>query len=607
MGSALPLAACALCGRLFARKCHMRRHEATHSGPQHPCQFCGKAFARSDVARRHAQSCATRTRHEPLQKAKRGRKPHACGRCFTQKLSCGPQRPCLRCLRHGLPCTGVGVGVESNSSSTSSASPDGNHVDHTSLFLEITDPKLQYATGFLGSKEPWCNRKMRHHLEQYAPHSDQDLGAPTLDIPFWGFDDPLSDLLLDDSRYRNSALLPNQHPTCNLEFRLNQLTTDLREVCTTHPSIGQGLSFSVTNYTAILSVENFLNLVDLFFVRWHSQWPILHWPTFDLEKASLPLLLAVALSGAAFSRAEDSVETDPVFAKAFYQTAEAYIFDRLDALCSPADGIEPILNDDTIEVCQAALLVEVIQKSVNDTGIRRRMFAKRHPTLVAALRSLGILGVKHRDSTMPSWGLFIREELLVRLAIWTFLTDALPTLFCNQPPSMILSEMIGDLPCDEKLWNAATETDFSKEWRKTTTTQHRPSVQQLVTNLFDDNWDHWLRGSRGRLSVDHLNIMIWALQPIIFNLRTTVPMQSSLSRVLRALHRWWSAWDDTPQSNRVGLASHAPELARLTKNILEAGLRNDAKFSTYLSGLALEDTMHIHELIKAVRVGDQSR
>ncbi|KAH7125077.1 hypothetical protein B0J13DRAFT_484439 [Dactylonectria estremocensis] len=585
----------------------MRRHEATHSGSQHPCQFCGKSFARSDVARRHARSCATRG-HEPLQKARRGRKPHACNHCFAQKLACGPQRPCLRCLLHGLPCTGVGVEVESSSTSTSSstASPDRNHIDHTSLLLQITDPGLQYATVFLAAKEPSCNRMMRHHLQQYVPHSSQALETPALDIPFWGFDDPLRDLFLDESRYQDLALFPNQHPTSNLEFRLNQLTTDLREFCITHSPSSQALGFSVTSYAAILSAENFLNLVDMFFLRWDSQW-LLHWPTFDLEKASLPLLLAIALSGTAFSRAEDGVETDPVSSKAFYQTAEAYIFDRLDAFCSPADGTEPMLHDDIIEVCQAALLVEVIQKSVNDTGIRRRMFAKRHPTLVAALRSLGILGIKHRDCTMPSWVLFIREELLIRLSIWTFLTDALPTLVFNQPPSMIISEMIGDLPCDEKLWNAATETDFNKEWRETTTTQHRLSIQQLVANLFDDNWELGLRGNRSSLSVDHLFIMIWALQPIIFNLRTTVPMQSSLSSVLRALQRWRSAWDDTPQSHRVGLVSHSPELARLNKMILEAGLRNDAKFSTYLSGLALEDTMHIHELIKAVRVSDQYR
>ncbi|KAH7129589.1 hypothetical protein B0J13DRAFT_645581 [Dactylonectria estremocensis] len=462
----------------------------------------------------------------------------------------------------------------------------------------MTDPKLPSATVVFAAEEPRCNRKIRHNLEQYAPHNSQALGALTLDIPFWGLDDPLSDLLLD-SRYPNFAFFPNEHPNSNLEFRLNQLTTDLREFCTTHSPDGQGLGFPAATYTTILSVQNFMNLVDLFFLRWHAQWPILHWPTFDVDKTSLPLLLAVALSGAAYSRAEDGVETGPVFAKAFYQAAEAYIFDRLDALCPPVDGAERVLHDNAIEVCQAALLVVVIQKSIHDPVIRRRMFAKRHPILVATVRSLGILSFKHRDCTMPSWEMFIRDELLVRLVTWTFLTDALPPLLCNQPPSMILSEMTGDLPCDEMLWNAETETDFNKRWLETiTTVHHRPNLQQLVTNLFDDNWEDSPRKNQCRPSADHLSLMMWALQPVIFNLRTTVPIQFSVSSVLCALQRWWSAWDSTPRSHRLGPAKHAPELATLTKKILKAGQRKDDKFSAYLSGLAREDTMHIHEFIK---------
>jgi len=223
---------------------------------------------------------------------------------------------------------------------------------------------------------------------------------------------------------------------------------------------------------------------------------------------ALPLLLAVALSGAAFSRPEDVVEVDPIFAKSFYQTAEAYIFHHLDVLGLPADWTRSVLRDDAMEICQAALLMEVLQKSVNDIEIRQRMLTKRHPALVAAVRSLGILGTRHRDCTRePTWELFIQTELRIRLVAWTFHADALPPLFYNQPPSMMLSEMTGDLPCDEELWSTETEASFKEKWRGTNTI-FLPHLQRLVTDLLDDSGEDKRSRYQSGLSGNHLNMVI---------------------------------------------------------------------------------------------------
>jgi hypothetical protein len=382
----------------------------------------------------------------------------------------------------------------------------------------MSDPKLPSATTLLAGEEPYSNLKARHNIERYAGISTSAgyLDGPFLGFPYSQFDDSeghmfTEELAMDQPGFLDGFdLFPVEYPTNSLELRLQQLTQDLKEYShNRHNQARQSTVFPEAICASLLSAENLLKLVNLYFYRWHHQWPILHWPTFDVDVTSLPLLLAVALSGAAYSRDEDAVSEDPISAKIFYEIAEGYIYDRLEIVTSQTNTTAHMLPDEVIETCQAALLTEVLHKSVNDTRIRQRVFTKRHPALVATLRSLGILGTTHRSSIpTPSWDTFVKVELLVRLATWTFMSDTLPLLFCNQPPSIMLSEMTGNLPCDGTLWDAETEHDFDEALRQLPPIPERQvCVQQLVADLLDES-EIGNQSNERELSPEHQYILI---------------------------------------------------------------------------------------------------
>jgi hypothetical protein len=49
-----------------------------------------------------------------------------------------------------------------------------------------------------------------------------------------------------------------------------------------------------------------------------------------------------------------------------------------------------------------------------------------------------------------------------RVAAWTFVTDSTLAIFFNSPPQVAISEMMGDFPCGEALFEAETAIEFER-------------------------------------------------------------------------------------------------------------------------------------------------
>jgi hypothetical protein len=67
-------------------------------------------------------------------------------------------------------------------------------------------------------------------------------------------------------------------------------------------------------------------LVSLYFEFWHRNCPILHQLTFDIETASLPVLVSVVVMGAMYSQVDREIST----AKSLHDLVELYIFSMED-------------------------------------------------------------------------------------------------------------------------------------------------------------------------------------------------------------------------------------------------------------------------------------
>ncbi|KAH7018918.1 hypothetical protein EDB80DRAFT_563543 [Ilyonectria destructans] len=598
---------CSVCGRGFLRRTHLLRHEATHrSTPGHPCQFCGKSFVRSDVARRHAQSCRARNDHDAVRASKRGRRREACDYCFSHKLSCDKKKPCERCTSSGRNCTTIRVDQDPHRTQgylVRGSAEESNRLT-VSFLLNFTDPNvpstmdslnLQGAdTTFQFQRPSWWNRAQRETDFPSTQPTEADFS-----LLLWGIPDPFCTLTMEtesaaDEEYWNLGLPPYPVRAENgqLQDRVRLLVSELQQ-----------LNHEI-EYGAFLTGPNFLTHILAFFRQRHSQVPpTIHWPTFDPETISLHLLLAVALAGATLTYPRDDILSIRKL-KALCETAEIFIFNNLDTVDAVIECEGEVISGATIEACQAALLIEVVQISFNCYKTRRRILSQRHTYLVAVVRSLRLFSSTHTHrEERETWAEFIRAEALIRLAASAFFNDAMFVLYFNHPPSATVSEMTGDLTCDDNLWNAETEKEFGVQWALNASTRRPPRLRDLIPSILAEEWIE-ARGMFQDLNIHDLHLILWALQPTIFNLRAALSVASCFSMASRALERWKILWQNAMERHREsqqkseGMIQYASGVAWLTCKILEAECNAGARGSPYFRQIGRHNAADLHQLIK---------
>ncbi|KAL1620816.1 hypothetical protein SLS56_009483 [Neofusicoccum ribis] len=334
---------------------------------------------------------------------------------------------------------------------------------------------------------------------------------------------------------------------------------------------------------SVFTVDNLRDFEWAYFHRIHRHNSVIHRPTFDCEKVSLPLLLAVFLFGSVYSAPLDSA----LSARYFFECAEEYIYTH-PTFRSLVDDLPTERGTvDEIQVLQAAVTIQTLQYGVNNKTTRRRIRVERHPHLVTAVRSAGFFQAKH-GGPPTSWEDFIRTETLVRkfrISVWTFLGDGFQAAFYNSPPMIALSELFGSLPCPESLFEAESACEFQQLVcsRPRGPDPHSPS--EFVSFLFHDTWPGPKHDMYSRLTADHLLVIVMASDTIV-----------------RAADRWKLLWDsvvgqDPEQQRLQGFAKHAPELFWLTRAILHVAQSGD-KSHGYMRGI-VTDTLHeVHDFIR---------
>jgi hypothetical protein len=261
-----------------------------------------------------------------------------------------------------------------------------------------------------------------------------------------------------------------------------------------------------TAFRRFFTVSNVHKFAATFCRKRHYQYPLIHWPTFILEEAPLPLLMAVALTGATYSYCHGKQPKHVNSARHFYCLADAYIFDELDALGGPSAS--EIDEAEAIQVCQAALLMYGLNTLVSsNASMQYTSVTQRLPALVSAMRRLDFAGCKHDPS--EDWQLFLRKEKVIRLVSWAFCADSLATLSYDNPPLFSVFEMTGDLPCDPALWDIESESDF----RHANTIRRRSShsLKNLMSSFLDDTSQ--LRIDHDSLPLSHLHVLVCGEYP----------------------------------------------------------------------------------------------
>jgi hypothetical protein len=592
------------------------------------CQFCSAWFSRVDAARRHAKRCQKREGRILLDR-KRGRPARSCDQCSRVKVHCkaNDEGPCERCIPRGLSCT---LDLHCTDLIGRDPSPavegqGGQRDDRMALssLLNLTDDHQDYLTEQTIGMEPDGVPLGPIFLPL------TDAGALSSDV--MDCLDPSILLLFDYEPSTTPVTLDGQYPnhgehhhndlTCTkswesaISARLGLLEVKLSKHAAS--SYKHSLSFDPQSYQSFFNVSNVHRFIATFCRKRHYRYPIIHWPTFEVEKVPLALLLVVALTGAAYSLGRDDCATFAVRAREFYKLADAYVFQMLQNHMSDLQ----VDSLGSIELCQAALLMYALDLlPTGDLEMQHTAVAMRLPMLVSALRRLDFVNVRHESS--EDWQTFIRHEQMIRIAAWTFCADCLATLTCNKTPSFSIMEMRGDLPCDPNKWeaDAASLLDF---WS---------CSRRSVSFNLKDLMSHWLNNDlltsmdTSRLPVFCLHIMLCgtsilrhlfnvpfsdlststAFQQVVFNSHIAMSLALQSERLLQALDTWRCCWDDTienlPETDRLwlGVARHVSDLEQLTRRIVEVAVADSpASFSSrYLQRIPSFRMREIHEFMR---------
>jgi Fungal specific transcription factor domain/Fungal Zn(2)-Cys(6) binuclear cluster domain len=474
-----------------SQQCHICQLPLARSTPsrhnQNECPFCGRTFRRVDGAKRHTRTCPSRGNRLLPPDAKRGRKLHACDACSRVKVSCDSKTPCTRCASRGLSCTyGRLCSDPTHRARKAPALP---------FLLACTDPSVGPVDEVILTGEP------EHDPDQPAAwetSGNHDPISDTIDprLLFLSFIGPSFSMDLDCDGMDDEHLdLGNSDE--ELRTRVSLLEADLQQVAVAEPH--------VQNFATFFTVSNFRECIKVFFQREHLLATLIYRPTFHPDQVDPTLLLAIAIAGSTYLHYRQGSTGSASFALALRGIAEKYIFRRVEQLLGST-----VPSQRTLELCQAAYIIETLQSCVKDAKIRQRLITKCHPMLVELLRSLDMIGSRHESP--EDWDMFVYKESCIRLVHWVFINDAWFTLFSNHPPAMTFFDMSSHLPCGDELWNVDS-TSFDNLRLQQDFNSTSPCLKALISGLLGDEWTESTVALYKRLDVNHFLVLIFGEFP----------------------------------------------------------------------------------------------
>ncbi|KAI3318445.1 hypothetical protein HD806DRAFT_315864 [Xylariaceae sp. AK1471] len=416
------------CRKLFNRKEHVTRHLKSHSpNAQYQCHICGRRYVRSDVLRRHV-SGHTLPPKTPEYLA-------AIGSMVGQH----PIPDGGKYGNHGIDMGGY------------------QETDHAA----IVDSSLW--NGLLAqwpqeSSEPWHPSLFPTEVRRSLPLAGPDV-AYTAE---WatGVTPPGDTENISGSAYENellrtkiSGLVQTEHRPSfapeSLAETMDSTLSDLQTHTSSNSSYGTEDEQSSLAEVDASSPET-QRLVQVYFARVHSSWPILHPSTFEIDKASNCLLGSMVMLAAY----HEGNETHKKLARTIF---------------SAVTGQE-LMSSPSLHLMQALLLCVVYSLSqLREQGMAAKA-THLNSLLISTCRSLGIFDdqhLYHSDVERSPLSMWLAKEQLHRLAFAVFCADTYMSIILDHPPTVRYQELQIPLPMSTRLWEAVGETERRRlQWQE---------------------------------------------------------------------------------------------------------------------------------------------
>jgi hypothetical protein len=366
------------------------------------------------------------------------------------------------------------------------------------FMLNYTDPFLESVSDAYALSEAHAEPIVELHGTAYKAASYSQEGC-IADL----FPDIFLDLYMDQD-IETCDLIPTAippHASTSIQKPIEALISLLTAQYESRPDLlpSSTRQFPIELARAVFTSNNIVGYVSAFFSYFHPHTPFLHRPSFDAENVSSHLLLAVSLVGSIFCTPQDHA----LSARCFFGLGEEYVFGLLRNVITHNNRS----SEESIQIVQAAVLMHALQVNSNHEGVRHRIRVTRFPEIVAAMRCLGLFGtLRTPHSSNTDWKQFITDEVKIRydsyyarlirtssnmnrLVARVFVTDCMSTLFFKSPSQITVSEMCGDLPNTDEVFEASTLEQFSQ--LKATPHHFEPrsrSLKDLTALFFHDDW-----------------------------------------------------------------------------------------------------------------------
>ncbi|KAJ5288183.1 hypothetical protein N7478_003869 [Penicillium angulare] len=328
----------------------------------------------------------------------------------------------------------------------------------------------------------------------------------------------------------------------------------------------ESLSLEIQKYASVLpsnfvlpSRHTLTRYIFTYFSGFHRHLPMVHVPTFWPTKYPVELILAMSTIGALSAFDNDNTI---MFFRASLGIAQERLrkrqLDKCEKLYSPRIESPVIIQCsegviapkdrqfDPLPLAQTLLILLAMATWGNSKDIYNESIAIQN-TLANYMRNEKLL--RPRLPLGDDWSSWIQAEGFRRTITIIFCFFVFHTIVYDIPPPILNSELIVDLPSQEVIWEAQSETEWQEARKKHTQSSN---FQTHFSHLFEN-----LSGARP-MEFSQLGgyILILALIQHIYLLRETSRHHSDVrglapadvSNVEQALKNWQSAWSLDPES-----------------------------------------------------------
>ncbi|CDK27128.1 unnamed protein product [Kuraishia capsulata CBS 1993] len=464
------------CGKIFSRSDHMARHSLNHSvDNRFQCEWpgCTRLFTRHDVMKKHQSRHADREN--------RPKKANTVTPSTTSTASQTPERLTTSFSLQEIPTTkGETKKISPSSLKVQFITPEvysqasngalammqnaSHNIDNSSLDTLLqssnppeTDPKGLNTTPVanesagdpsLGVELPASTPLSPSHLIKWlmrdpanlSPDSSGNSAHPENGAFHDYYDGHLGSSTI--SMLKEIFAITPEFPTANYQSDVDE--TLIVSMLGYIPSLQNHPDFEIPK------IKYFL---ELYWLMYHSQYPILHRPSFSTFQVHPLLLLSMVMIGASFSKSSNSSDNFNLVAP---DELADMIADPLRWLIFSCEEAKPACKS---WVIQSLLILETYEITKTSRTLHERACIYNGAKIQLLRRSPILGGDPSKDvSSDPShsntlWRTWIESESMKRVAWMSFYVDTMNAVVYGHPVNVHAYQINLSLPCPDEFWD----------------------------------------------------------------------------------------------------------------------------------------------------------